>query len=116
MNIFDSDKVIDSIQAGRAAPGAISVITLLEVLRGVDEERRQRVKELLEKNYVVQGMDNAVILLTCRLYNQLKRDGERIEEADLIIAATAMAQDSTLITGDANFRRLTKYGLRLGEG
>ncbi len=91
MNLFDTDVVIDSIQKRKATPGAISVITLLEVLRGVDEGRRSRVKELLERNYAVRGIDNDVILLTCRLYNQLRRDGEPINEADLIIAATAMA-------------------------
>ncbi len=115
MNLIDSDKLIDSIQSGRTTAGAISVITLLEVLRGVDEDRRPRVKELLEKNYVVQGLDNEVILLACRLYSQLRRDGELVDEADLIIAATAIAGDSTLISGDRHFQRLVKHGLRLSQ-
>jgi len=113
MILIDSDAVIDDIQRGTAGTGAISIITLLEILRGVDEEKRRRVKELLEENYEVQGIDNDVILLTCSLYNQSKKNGETIPDADMIIAATAISKDSALATGDRHFQRLTKYGLRL---
>jgi predicted nucleic acid-binding protein len=113
MNLIDSDAVIDDIQRGTTDTGAISIITLLEILRGVDEEKRRMVKELLEQNYEVYRIDNDVILLTCSLYNQVKKEGEPIPDADLIIAATAISKGSALVTGDRHFQRLTKYGLKL---
>jgi predicted nucleic acid-binding protein len=115
MNLIDSDAVIDDIQRGTASTGAISIITLLEVLRGVDEEKRRTVKELLEVSYQVKGVDNEVVLLACSLYGKVRKAGEPIPDADIIIAATAIASDLPLETGDAHFKRLTRYGLKLVE-
>jgi predicted nucleic acid-binding protein len=115
MRLVDSDSLIDDIKLGAAGEGAISVITLLEVLRGVDEAKRREVKELLEASYKVKGIDNEIVLLVSALYNRLKEAGESIPDADLIIAATAIASDLPLDTGDAHFKRLTKYGLKLVE-
>ncbi len=116
MTLIDSDVVIDDIQRGATHAGAISTITLLEILRGVDEGKRRAVKELLEQNYEVFGIDNEVVLLVSSIYNQLKEAGATIPDADLIIAATAMTNDSALLTGDRHFQRLTKYGLKLVTG
>jgi predicted nucleic acid-binding protein len=115
MRLIDSDALIDDIRRGAAEEGAISVITLLEVLRGVDEEKRREVKELLEKSHEVKGVDNDVVLLACSLYEKVKKAGEPVPDADLIIAATAIAHSLPLETGDAHFNRLTKYGLKLVE-
>jgi len=115
MRLIDSDALIESIRRGVVDEGAISVITLLEVLRGVDEAKRSEVKELLEEGYQVEGLDNDVVLLACSLYGRAKKAGEPILDADLIIAATAIAHDLPLQTGDAHFKRLTKYGLKLVE-
>jgi len=45
------------------------------------------------------------------LYNELKKDGTLIPEADLLIGAKAIARDLPLMTKDAHFSRLEKYGL-----
>ncbi|MCX6649116.1 MAG: PIN domain-containing protein [Candidatus Bathyarchaeota archaeon] len=115
MRLIDSDALIDNIRLGATDEGTISVITLLEVLRGVDEGKRREVKELLEASYRVKGVDNEVVLLACSLYGKVKKAGEPVPDADLIIAATAIASDLPLETGDAHFQRLTKYGLKLVE-
>ncbi len=115
MRLIDSDALIEGIRHGSAEEGAISVITLLEVLRGVDEEKRREVKELLEESYQVRGLDNDIVLLACSLYGKVKKAGEPVPDADLIIAATAITHDLSLKTGDAHFKRLTKYGLKLVE-
>jgi predicted nucleic acid-binding protein len=115
MRLIDSDALIEEIRRGSTDEGAISVITLLEVLRGVDEAKRGEVKELLEESYQVKGLDNSVVLLACSLYGKMKRAGELIPDADLLIAATAIANELPLQTGDAHFKRVSKYGLKLGE-
>ena len=116
MSLIDSDALINDIKKGTIREGTISVITLLEVLRGVPDAKRREVKELLEASYHVKGLDNEVVLRACSLYGEVKRAGEPVPEADLIIAATAIASDLPLETGDTHFKRLTKYGLRLVEG
>jgi len=52
--------------------GVLSVITLVEFLRGVPEEKRERVKSLLEESYRILGFDNKTILVYCRLYSELR--------------------------------------------
>ena len=113
MNLIDTDKLIADIQLSATHPGDISIITLLEILRGIDDEKRPIIKKLLEQHYRVHGIENDVVLVTCSIYNQLKQDGEIIPDADLIIAATAISKNLTLVTGDHHFQRLTKYGLKL---
>ncbi|ADT85057.1 hypothetical protein TERMP_02083 [Thermococcus barophilus MP] len=47
----------------------------------------------------------------------MKRNGELIEDADLLIAATAIAKGYTLWTRNIkHFERLEKFGLRLFKG
>jgi hypothetical protein len=93
----------------------ISVITLLEFLRYFKDERKRReLKELLEALFNVVDMDNDVLLTYCDLYNKLKERGEMIDDADLIIASSAIAKDLILWTGNfKHFERLEKFGLKL---
>ncbi len=113
MSLIDSDALIEDIRQGTIREGTISVITLLEVLRGVPDAKRREVKELLEASYHVKGLDNEVVLRACSLYGKVKKTGEPVPDADLIIAATAIASNLPLEAGDAHFQRLTKYGLKL---
>jgi len=96
---------------------AISTITLLEFLRGVPgEERRKMFLKELQKLFKIEEIDGPVVLTYCRLYRALKRNGELIEDADLLIAATAIARGYTLWTRNIkHFKRLEKLGLRLFE-
>ena len=61
MKLFDTSVVIEHIKRGVFEKGAISVITLIEILRGVAPEKRARVKELLEKVHSAVDISNSVI-------------------------------------------------------
>lgn len=113
MNLLDTSAVIDRIRDGRATPGAISAITLVEILRGVKAEKRAETKELIEQTYPILQMSNDVVLAYCELYDKIRKKGEQLPDADLLIAATAMANGLPLETADDHFRRLEPYGLRL---
>lgn len=91
------------------------MITLLEFLRGVSgEERRKKFLRELRKLLEIEAVDESVVLTYCKLYRALKRNGELIEDADLLIAATAIARGYTLWTKNIkHFERLEKFGLRL---
>ncbi len=113
MRLIDTSVLIDNIRRGVYEEGYISLVTLLEFLRGISSEKRAKVKELLEKSYTIISIDNKVILEYCELYDKLKREGSLISDADLIIAATAMSRNLVLVTRDKDFERLRKYGLKL---
>jgi len=113
VKLLDTSIVIDQIKRGTFERGAISVITLVEILRGVAREKRAEVKRLLEEAYEVLGLGNDVILKYCELYSKLKEKGEPVPDADLLIAATAVAYGRTLVTKDRDFERLARLGLKL---
>lgn len=91
----------------------MSIITLIEVLRGVSPRKREKVKHLLKQAYRILNIDNNVILKYCELYTLLKEKGQLIPDADLLVASTALANNLTLVTKDKDSKRLIKYGLKL---
>ena len=115
MNLLDTDVVISLLRSRTYRMGAVSVVSLVEVLRGVDVGKRRRVKELLEESFEVVGLSNEVIEVYCDLYERLKGEGALVPDADLLIAATAMSKNLAVETGDEHFKRLVQFGLRLAE-
>jgi len=115
MNLLDTDIVIELLRERRHEVGAISIITLIEVLRGLETKKRHRVKELLEESFTIFDLDNEVIETYCTLFHKLRENGASLPDADLLIAATAMSHDITLKTKDEHFERLKKLGLKLAQ-
>jgi predicted nucleic acid-binding protein len=95
--------------------GAISTITLIEILRGIDADKRPKAKTLLEETFNHLAIDNKVILNYCDLYDKLKKQGTLVPDADLLIAATATTHNVQLKTKDEHFKRLEKLGLKLAQ-
>ncbi|MEM2925817.1 MAG: type II toxin-antitoxin system VapC family toxin [Methanocellales archaeon] len=115
MNLLDTDAIIELLREKKYEIGVISIITLLEVLRGLEAKKRPKVKELLEESFNIQNLDNQIIEAYCNLYQKLKNMGISLPDADLLIAATAISQEMTLKTSDKHFERLTEFGLKLAE-
>ena len=115
--LIDTDVLIESIRRGERPEGCISVVTLLEFLRGVPSEERGEVKRLLESAFCVVQLDNDVIETYCKIYQDLRGRGELIGDADLLIGATAIARGLRLVTRNRrHYDRLMRYGLKLWEG
>jgi len=76
MRLIDTDVLIEMLRRGERIDGFISVITLLEFLRGVPEGEREIVKDLLERFFPVIRLDNDVVEGYCRLYRDLRERGE----------------------------------------
>jgi tRNA(fMet)-specific endonuclease VapC len=85
----------------------------LEVLRGIEDKRRLQVREFLQESYSIINLDNSIIEAYCKIYCKLKEEGNLLPDADLIIAATAIAHNLTLETNDSHFLRLKALGLKL---
>ena len=111
--MLDTNVVVELLREKRYEAGAISVLTLVEVLRGLAGEKRALTKKLLEESFSVINLDNKVIGAYCSLYQKLKREGTPVPDADLLISATAMSHGLALKTGDEHIRRLKKFGLKL---
>ena len=113
MTLLNTDIIIDMLRERKHEVGAISIITLIEVLRGIEADKRKRVKELLEKSFDLINLNNKVVETYCNLYRKLKEDGKPIQDADLLIAATAISNNMALKTKDEHFKILRHYGLKL---
>src|SRR4030067_1968387 len=113
MNVLDTGIIIDMLREKKYSPGAISPLTLIESLRGIENKKRTKVKHLLEESFAVLNIDNKIIETYCDIYCKLKKDGTPLPDADLLIAATAIAYNLTLETDDEHFQRLTSFGLNL---
>ncbi len=106
MIILDTDVLIEVIRRG-VKPGdwAISIITLIEFLRGVSSSKVSAVKDRLERAFTETY---------CRLYRKLKKRDDLISDADLLIAATSIALKIPLATLNVkHFNRLRREGLEL---
>jgi tRNA(fMet)-specific endonuclease VapC len=112
MNLLDTGVVIDIIEKNGAS-GIISQITLFEVLRGIADGKRFAVKQLLQESFIVINLDDSIIEAYCKIYRKLKDEGNLLQDADLVIAATAIAHNLVLETNDKHFKRLESLGLKL---
>ena len=113
MNLLDTGIVIDIMETNNYVQAIISSITLLEVLRGIEDKKRLHAKQLLEESFSVLNLDNSIIEAYCQIYRKLKNEGTLLPDADLLIAATAIAHGLTLETKDVHFLRLKPLGLKL---
>ena len=92
---------------------ALSVISYGEVWFGIEimpkgQRRREYEHEalVLFSNMILEPVTQEVALSYVQIKARLRRKGEIIPEADLWIAATAAAENYTLVTCDAHFSRV----------
>jgi predicted nucleic acid-binding protein len=78
---------------------------------GIDDREDQDV--VIGRSFRVLNLDNSIIEAYCKIYRKLKQEGNLLPDADLLIAATALAHDLTLETKDTHFARLRSLGLKL---
>ncbi|MFP3985894.1 MAG: type II toxin-antitoxin system VapC family toxin [Candidatus Bathyarchaeia archaeon] len=113
MNLLDTHIIIELLRKRKHEVGAISTITLIEVLKGLDTEKRAKAKELLEESFNTRAIDNKTIETYCNLYQKLQKEENQTPDADLLIAATAISNNIALKTRDQHFQRLKTHGLEI---
>lgn len=108
--------IIQRLQALQAAGLGLSVIVLAELYEGVyysrdPEQSEQKLNDFLESVTLV-GMDEATAKIFGRERGRLRAAGMMIGDMDLLIAATALQYDLTLLTNNrSHFDRIE--GLRI---
>lgn len=114
------DRTVEDIIHGREdEPFGISVITVAELLHGVERAdtqtrriRRQAFVEKVIELFPVHPFDVTIARIYARLWASLAAQGIVVGSHDLIIAATALSMDYTVIT--ANMRDFGKIeGLKV---
>ena len=89
---------------------SFSIITYYEILRGlkyIDNEKKLRdFEELMDKSEIIT-LEREIIDRASGIYADLKRRGELIEDADILIAASCPVKGMILITdNEEHFRRI----------
>ena len=92
----------------------INIISYYEILRGLtdlgNEEKLMRFEEFIQDNELV-SIRKETIETAAQIYAYLKKDGNLIEDADILMASIAIVEDLVLITNNlSHFRRVK--GLR----
>lgn len=113
MKLIDTSVLIKWLREGELREGYISIITLIEILRGIPSHKRNEVKSALEEVYEVIPLDNEVIWEYCNLYEALTKSGIKIPDADLLIVASAKAKNLSVITSDKHFKQLQALGIKI---
>ncbi|MEO6807495.1 MAG: type II toxin-antitoxin system VapC family toxin [Isosphaeraceae bacterium] len=95
----------------------ISVITVMEVIRGFQKKQAARQLQMFLANIVseeVLSFDPAAAELAGRIEGDLERTGQLIGRADPMIAAIALQHGLELITGNtAHYQRIQGLGYPL---
>lgn len=88
----------------------ISIITRYEILRGLKakgaQQQASRFEDFCAKNRVLPITDD-VVLRAADIYADLYKRGELIGDADILIAASALANGFAIVTNNGgHFRRI----------
>ena len=119
-NIFKpspSEMLIGKLSRLEQRDQYISTITIFEIVYGAAKSDRtdhhlRNLEEILLPSVNVVGFDSKAAFMCGRLRADLEKQGRMLSLADMEIAAIAMANEFTLITGNAkHFARIK--GLKL---
>lgn len=88
----------------------INIISYYEILRGLkdlgNEQKLRRFEEFIQENELV-SIRKETIEKAAEIYAYLKREGNLIEDADILMASIAIVEDLVLITNNiSHFRRV----------
>jgi tRNA(fMet)-specific endonuclease VapC len=89
-----------------------SIITRYEILRGL--KAKDAFQQILAfdrqcARSIVLPLTDEIVIQAAEIYGLLKKQGAIIGDADILIAATAIVHDLTLVTGNLDhFRRISK--------
>ena len=88
----------------------INIISYYEILRGLkdlgNEERVNRFEDFIQENELV-SIRKETVEKAAEIYAYLKKEGNLIEDADILMAAIAIVEKLVLITNNINhFKRV----------
>lgn len=124
--LIDTDIIINSIKGNKkvnqriseyaAIPKAISIITFGELLYGakksIQRDKNTSIVYRLAEIFPIVGITRSTIEAFTDVKMALDLKGERIEDFDLLIAATALSLNYTLVTNNTkHYKRIEGLNL-----
>ena len=105
------DTVLMQIKKNRDIPMSISLISYAELVYGAKKsqypERNMITVARIRNIYPVVGLNIEIMEVFAGIKAKLVKEGTRIEDMDLLIAATALYMDMTLVTNNTkHFERI----------
>ena len=93
----------------------INIISYYEILRGLkdlgNEEKLRRFDNFIQENELI-FITKDIIEKAAEIYAYLKKEGNLIEDADILMASTAIVEDVVLITNNLkHFKRVKDLSL-----
>lgn len=106
----NNSNALEKLKSLSGEPICTTAISVAELYRGAwmsnnRERETAKIRKILD-NMKVISFDNSSAGVYAELYCQLKPNP--INEYDLLIASMTISNDETLLTRDADFRRITK--------
>lgn len=115
MILIDTDILIEYFkrkELEKLIGNSISVVTLIEFLRGAKDPKA--VKEIFEEAFNIVNIDNEIIIKYTEIYQALRKIGKMLPDSDLLIASTSIVKEIPLLTKNVkHFERLKAFGLKL---
>lgn len=112
--LIDTDALIEYVKGNIELNGiypCISELTLYEFIRGTSDP--ERAKKLLEESFTILWINNDIVLIATKIWQELKRSGKLIDDRDIMIGATAISNKLKLYTlNKKHFDRLEDLGLQ----
>ena len=111
-SILDTTMLIETIDHRRHTDlldneNSISVVSIYEFIRY--KKKMLENKLLLEDSFTVIAITNPVLLKAAEIFAKLKEKGLTLNENDIYIASTALANNLKLYTKDRDFLTIKKY-------
>jgi len=120
--LLDTNIVVDHLRGKKAmapeyleAGSVISVITQAELFYGAYKSKKPKhnlgkIKQMLaDLKIEIQPLEEGILNHYGKLKTKLEMRGQRLDEFDLLIAATALCLDLTLVTGNVkHFARVPR--------
>lgn len=92
-----------------------SIMTRFEVLRGLNAKNATTQLVTFERlcaNSLILPLTDEIIVKAASIYAELHRQGTLIGDADILIAATALVYNLTVVTNNENhFRRISQLSV-----
>ncbi|AWR95050.1 type II toxin-antitoxin system VapC family toxin [Acidianus brierleyi] len=115
---LDTDALIDAFKDGikKYSGYYTTCISVYEFLRGISYVGKDvgKFKAAIEIYLNVLCLDNNSIITASNIYSDLRKNGELIEDPDLLIGSICIANNLCLRTNNLkHFKRLERFGLRI---
>ncbi|MEK7591813.1 MAG: type II toxin-antitoxin system VapC family toxin [Patescibacteria group bacterium] len=112
--LLDTDVVISHLNnkallsLSFTTPPNMSIISYAETLYGIQKstyhERKNQFRELIENmSIAILPIDECIITRYVSIKLALEKKGEKLQDFDLLIAATAIEHHLTLVTGNKKY-------------